>query len=145
MVNAKKDRKFKIAKKQKKQRKRANKTAITLTANKDSDNNLWEKRIPMSNNDHRPHLYDFTNNNPYLIELWDKQEKQDQMDLLQIQRPHLLTLLKDSLGITTHLDEAFPEPPKEMWPSTKPCFSNRCNNTVLPHPKACLAVFNCIR
>jgi hypothetical protein len=55
MVNAKKDRKSKIAKKQKKQRKRANKTAITLTAN-DADNNLWEKRIPMSNNDHRPHL-----------------------------------------------------------------------------------------
>ena len=118
MVNAKKDKKFKQAKKEKKLRKRANKTAITLTSNKkdkvNPDNNLWERRIPLLPDDNKPKLFDFTNDNQYLIELWDRQQKEDQMALLNLNRSHLVTMLKEQLGIENNqFEEHFPEPPRK--------------------------------
>ena len=115
MVNAKKDKKAKAAKKAKKQRKQANRTAITLSAPQKTDpnaDNLWEKTIPLTD-DGKPHGYDFTDGDPHLVELWDKQQKEDQMDLLKINRSHLLHLLRESLGLRNGSEGAFPEPPRQ--------------------------------
>jgi hypothetical protein len=117
MVNAKKDKRAKAAKKEKKHRKKANRTAITLVKPKkdgtsSSEENLWDQTIPTSD-DGRPHMFDFTDGDKYLVQLWDKQTMEDQLGLLAVNRSHLLHLLQDSLGLSEHVKEKVPEPPRE--------------------------------
>jgi len=136
MGNPKKDKKRKAAKREKKELKRANRTAITLTPQKktlDNDENVWDRRIPMSNDD-RPLAYDFTDGNERLVTLWDAQSKEDQIALLAVERSHLLDLLQDSLGVGLSDESKFPEPPKKDVKVFQAMFL-RSLQKILPTPK----------
>ena len=132
MVNAKKDKKLKKAKAAKKNRKKANRTAITLS-NKDSSSpddseNLWEKTLPALSTC----AFDFTDGDKHLIDLWDRQPKEDQLALLAVNRSHLLSLLNESLHLSNYDENKFPKPPRKDVAMYQAVFLRSLSKTIRP-------------